>query len=129
MILPKTFQDIKFIHTNRINKVRQATTHNTECNNSSRLCRFKSMSNELLRNFNILNGDVNNNQQETEPLLHNTHDHHRICSCLPQLFFNCCFLVSWTLFIYLFIYFSLNTKKNQKPSNCKQISMKFDCNQ
>lgn len=89
---------------------------NGECN--SRFCRFmSSLSSAWLRSLNVLNGDENNNQQETQPLLHN-HEHHRIsnCSCLPKLFFNCCFLVSWTLLFLTFNSVSY-TKKMKRTKN------------
>lgn len=59
-----------------------------------------------------MNGDMNNNQQESQPLLHETHDHHRTCkcSCLPS-FFNCCFLVSWT-FLLVFTLLIFDIPKN-----------------
>lgn len=104
-----TFQDINFIYKTRISRINK-TINNTAC--TSRICRYTSISNVLFRNMtlNVLTSDVNNNQPETEPLIH-SHDHHRKCkckcSCLPRLFFNCCFLVSWTLFMILFYTFKV----------------------
>lgn len=92
------FQDINLIYKSRISRAYK-TLNSTECN--SRICRFTSISSVLFRNISVLSGFVDNNsQQETEPLLIHTHNHHRICSCLPRLLFNCCFLVSWTIYLY-----------------------------
>ncbi|CRK94944.1 CLUMA_CG008434, isoform A [Clunio marinus] len=87
--------DIKFIYKARISRVNK-TINPVECNN--RICRFKSMSINMFRSlsFRVLNRDVNNNQQDTQRLIsHSHHSHHRKCqcSCVPRLFFNCCFLL------------------------------------
>lgn len=104
-----TFQDINFIYKTRISRINK-TINNSEC--TSRICRFTSIRRSLLRTMSVLSGDMNNNQQESQPLLHESHDHHRTCkcSCLPS-FFNCCFLVSWT-FLLVFILYWFDIPKN-----------------
>lgn len=104
-----TFQDINFIYKTRISRINK-TINNSEC--TSRICRFTSISRGLFRAMSVLSGDMNNNEQETQPLLHDTHDHHRTCkcSCLPS-FFNCCFLVSWT-FLLVFTLLIFDIPKN-----------------
>lgn len=97
------FQDINFIYRSRISRINK-TINNRECN--SRMCRFRSIidPSALLRSLSLLNrlnSDVNNNEPDKEPLI--SHDNRRMCkckcSCLPRLFFNCCFVVSLPYFI------------------------------